>query len=283
MDFSFTGIYVSISFIILMLIISAILFFIAGSYLETTNSNTSISNNNKTAKFLLFGAGIITSVLLFLYFIFIFIIYGITGRYGIGSYLLLIVSLILIMIAVVLAIIAIFYIDGSSVNINGGTARELAIAGAIITFITMIFVFYIIYKLYNYNTYLNTVPTNEVIVPTTPLLNAPLNKNVIENNGVRYYEDVLPEAGGVMTTRRTYIDENNNIISKEYYQQKPSSQYISKINNTPIYEQYYEYALQNYTDIIRIAKQNQINTVMAMNQLSPDLPPDVINYMKQYV
>lgn len=183
-QFSFMGIGISIGLIFLLLIIATILLFLAPQWLKTTATDTvtkTIADNNVKASSYIYASAIILLISLVLYVVFTYFSYRKNDNllsadaidmqmYGWGTFILLFILFLMLIAAVVLAFIGYSFIDASTINSGGETARVLTLIGAIMAAVTLFPLFYILYKMIVYNYNLKTYQSQFVIEQKTDTL-----------------------------------------------------------------------------------------------------------------
>jgi hypothetical protein len=222
MAYSFTGYYIAVVLALIMIIIATILVFFAASYLNTTNtatSNATVVANNQTARWWLFGAGIVGIIIAIILFFFIFYVYSGTNidiltlttpvlvasaQFGWGYIIGFIILIIMLILMAAFAFIGVTYIDSSTNNQNGSSARTMAIIAGVIAFLSIIFIGIMWWWIRGYNSYLEAL----LIAPTA--VSKPRGPSLAPYNFVSN-PDSLGDFEGTITVRGN-IKERPNYV-----------------------------------------------------------------------
>jgi hypothetical protein len=181
MAYSFIGYNIALVVTFLLLAAATALLFIAPTYLTVTNSattNATIVANNKTAQGALYGAAVSALIAVLILFVFFFFYFRFTvvdvvtlntpvlvegAKFGWGYYIALLFAWILTIVIVGLGIYGISYIDTSTNNTGGSTARSLAIIGVVLGILSFFLILYMVYETWAYNRYLDTLLVEPVV------------------------------------------------------------------------------------------------------------------------
>ena len=212
--------------ILIMLVATTILYGIAASQLTTTNTATSSSAivaNNKTAQSLFYGgmvAGIVTIIILII--VYGYTLYSVsktdelllitkelitTAQFSTIYYIFYIFIFILILFVAGLGIAAISYIDSSTNNSGGSSARSYGIGAVIAAIISAFFVIFMALPIYWYNQRLSGL----LILPVVDM--KPRQKSlapytfVSNPDAIGDFEGTITVAGNIKERPNyTYID-----------------------------------------------------------------------------
>lgn len=180
-SFSFGWYYLGLGLAYLLIILATILIFFAPSYLQTTNTastSSAVVANNKTATSYFYGAGVagIIAFLILLFITFYTLYYRTTDyklittpedvvkyQYGWGTYIGIIFIIIILILMIVLIILGISYIDGSTANNGGSSARGFAWGSVVVGALALIPIFIMWWRLYTYNQFLKSLVKKMVV------------------------------------------------------------------------------------------------------------------------
>lgn len=236
MAYSFSIFYL-ISFIILILVIfSTIICFYAPSFLNppTNTSSTVADSNNKQAQNMLYGAGIVGIVILFLILFSIYNVYSRSGLdekdnkkleeeyFGYGTLLLIFITFLIGILMLFLIIYGISLIDttptsstSTTPNPNATTARSWTVAAAVMIAIAMLFFVFIDgYTYYRFNTYLNDLinPIEKALSKSEPTSKLSLDDLFVLTRN--------PKEKGVFKGKITLVGTVSEPATTTFYQGK---------------------------------------------------------------
>ena len=242
MAYSFIGYNIALVVTFLLLAAATALLFIAPTYLTVTNSattNATIVANNKTAQGALYGAAasaLIAVLILFTFFFFYFrftVVDVVTlttpdlvegAKFGWRYYIALLFAWILTIVIVGLGIYGISYIDTSTNNTGGSTARSLAIIGVVLGILSFFLLLYMVYETWAYNRYLDTllvapvvgVAADATIGPISLVTNPGNNNNTftgeVRITGTKVKGPTFTLVNGVKQPVSENVNENVNEV-----------------------------------------------------------------------
>lgn len=241
MAYSFTWLYAALIVVIILIIAATIMCFFAPSYLQPVPTSTSVTANNQTAQWMLYGAGVIGVIILLMLIGFGIYIYIYTRNvndlspvnvitesfFGWGVGLLVFFLFILVLVMLFFIIYAASLID-RTVNLVH-TASGLAIgAGVIMAIVFIIMVIATIYYMFHsYNAYLTSLLVTQpivapVVTPVGPVVAPVIAPVAVQPKQISFADNTFTVTRNVLGQKDQFSGDliaNGTIksIEPEYY------------------------------------------------------------------